>query len=193
MYKAARALLIVSVLEFGYALGVAMLAGWPYSIFAAMGAVIFRRFKKGRYFWAHGTSRWATESDLRKAGMIDGDKGLIIGRLDGTAPPTWQQVIPSLFDPKLGAKAACDQFLRVLSPSKRGRLVRLSKAVHTAIFAPTGAGKAVSLAIPFLQTCDESCVVVDYKGELALATAEHREKAFGHEIRILDPFKVVTQ
>src|SRR4051812_33005980 len=34
---------------------------------------------------------------------------------------------------------------------KKGELVRLPNAVHTAVFAPTGAGKGVSMAIPFLK------------------------------------------
>lgn len=184
---------MVAMVQFGYAIAVAMACGWPWSMFAVAGAAGIRTLRKGRSLWAHGTSRWATERDLRKAGMIDGDKGLMIGRLGDSKPPTWPQVIPPLFSPRLCSKAACDQFLGVLSPSKKGRLVRLSKAVHTAIFAPTGTGKGVSLAIPFLLTSGESCVVVDYKGELTLATAEHREKAFGHKVVILDPFKVVTQ
>ncbi len=36
-------------------------------------------------------------------------------------------------------------------------------------------------------------VVVDFKGENAQLTAEHRAKEFGHEIVILDPFDVVTR
>ena len=69
-------------------------------------------------------------------------------------------------------------------------LVRLPKAVHTAVFAPTGVGKGVSCVIPFLLTSDESAVVVDFKGENFRLTAEHRRKAFGHQIVVLDPFKI---
>ena len=36
-------------------------------------------------------------------------------------------------------------------------------------------------------------MVVDFKGENAKLTAEHRRKKFGHDVVILDPFKVVTQ
>jgi type IV secretion system protein VirD4 len=192
MYKAARAALMISVLEFGYAFGVAALAGWPYSMFAAIGVVIVRRIKKGRFFWAHGTSRFATERDLRKGGMIDGDKGLMIGRLEG-ASPTWQEVTPTLFDARVESKAASTQFLRVLGSRKKGRLVRLSKAVHTAVFAPTGVGKGTALIIPWLLECDESAVVIDFKGENASITAKHRRKRFGHHVELLDPWHVVTK
>lgn len=71
--------------------------------------------------------------------------------------------------------------------------MRLPQAIHTAVFAPTGAGKGVSVAVPFLLTSAESCVVTDFKGELASLTAEHRHKAFGHQIVLLDPYRVVTQ
>jgi type IV secretion system protein VirD4 len=69
----------------------------------------------------------------------------------------------------------------------------MPKAVHTAVFAPTGVGKGVSCVIPFLLTSDESAVVVDFKGENCRLTAEHRRKAFGHQIVVLDPFKLVSQ
>ena len=65
--------------------------------------------------------------------------------------------------------------------------------MHTAVFAPTGVGKGVSCVIPFLLTSSESAVVVDFKGENFQLTAEHRRKAFGHQIVVLDPFKLVTQ
>jgi len=35
-------------------------------------------------------------------------------------------------------------------------------------------------------------VVVDFKGENAKLTAEHRRKQFGHRIVMLDPFGIVT-
>src|SRR5207245_105154 len=38
----------------------------------------------------------------------------------------------------------------------------------------------------------DSVVVVDFKGENARLTAEHRRRVFGHRIVMLDLFKVVT-
>jgi type IV secretion system protein VirD4 len=40
-------------------------------------------------------------------------------------------------------------------------------------------------------TCEESCVVIDFKGENARLTAAHR-RAMGHRVVLLDPFQVVT-
>lgn len=71
-------------------------------------------------------------------------------------------------------------------------LVRLPQAIHTAVFAPTGVGKGVSCVIPFLLTCPESCVVIDFKGENYKLTAEHRKRKFGHRIVVLDPHRMVT-
>ncbi len=75
---------------------------------------------------------------------------------------------------------------------KRNRLLHLPKYVHLSIFAPAGAGKGVSLAIPTLLTyTGGSCVVLDAKGELYRATAEKR-RAMGQKVVVLDPFHVVT-
>jgi type IV secretion system protein VirD4 len=67
-------------------------------------------------------------------------------------------------------------------------IVRLPQAVHTSIFAPTGVGKGVSCIMPFLLTCEESCVVVDFKGELFAETAEFRSRVLGHRIVRLAPY-----
>ena len=69
--------------------------------------------------------------------------------------------------------------------------MRLSRSVHSAVFAPTGVGKGVSCVIPFLLDCPESCVVVDFKGELARATMARRRR-MGHRIVLLDPYRMVT-
>jgi type IV secretion system protein VirD4 len=78
-------------------------------------------------------------------------------------------------------------------PTINPALVRLPNAVHTAVFAPTGVGKGVSCVVPFLLSSPDSAVVVDFKGENARLTAEHRRRVFGHRIVMLDPFKVVTK
>jgi type IV secretory pathway TraG/TraD family ATPase VirD4 len=64
--------------------------------------------------------------------------------------------------------------------------VRLTKAVHVAVIAPTGCGKGTSFVIPHLLTCPDSMVVIDFKGENAKITAKHRREKFGHRTVILD-------
>jgi type IV secretion system protein VirD4 len=192
VFKALRLALIASVLEMGYALALAMLAGWPWSLFAAGGAVVIRRARKGRIFWAHGIARFAQESDLRRHGMIGGNTGLMVGRIESPKPSIFD-VAPALFNRRMNSKDACDWFLRAWSIGNKGQLVRLSKSVHTAIFAPTGAGKGAGIIVPHLLDCPESMVCIDLKGELASITAKHRRKRFGHEIVMLDPYRVVTK
>ncbi|HVS70803.1 MAG TPA: type IV secretory system conjugative DNA transfer family protein [Phycisphaerae bacterium] len=87
----------------------------------------------------------------------------------------------------ISAEEACRRFY-----SKQEPVISLPQAVHTAIFSPTGGGKGVSCVIPFLLTCQDSCVILDVKGENARLTAEHRRKYFGHSIVLLDPFRTVT-
>ena len=108
-----------------------------------------------------GSARWAESDDV--IGMLHASNGLILGRLTETR----RRILPAirgLFNWRIDSLTACLRFL--VAFEKPGlRLVRLN-AVHTAVFANTGAGKGVSLVIPFLQTCTDSCVVVDFKGEL---------------------------
>jgi type IV secretion system protein VirD4 len=155
--------------------------------FAVIAAATFYHIWKNQRVThtAYGTAKWASESDLRRAGMINASSGLILGRIKSRGG--WW----SLFDKRISDKEACEK--AVFARWAKDPLVRLSNAIHTVVYAPTGAGKNVSSITPFLLTCPDSCVVVDFKGELALLTAEYREREFGHTIVILDPFKVVTK
>jgi len=129
--------------------------------------------------------------------MLGATAGLIIGRVTDAAKQPLSRAVPGLFDPKVPSKEACEEFLKAMQlrrkPTTNPALVRLPNAVHTAVFAPTGVGKGVSCVVPFLLSSPESAVVVDFKGENARLTAEHRRRVFGHRIVMLDPFKVVTK
>lgn len=97
----------------------------------------------------------------------------------------------ALFDRKVSAEFACQTYWSK-GRQRKHPLVRLPQAIHTAVFSPSGGGKGTSLVVPFLQTCRESCVVIDFKGENALLTAKLREREFGHRVVLLDPYHVVT-
>jgi type IV secretion system protein VirD4 len=73
----------------------------------------------------------------------------------------------------------------------RSPLLRLPEAIHTAVFSPTGGGKGVSVIIPHLLSNPESMVVIDFKGDLAVATREAR-RWMGHHCVFLDPFRLTT-
>jgi type IV secretion system protein VirD4 len=165
---------------------------WSWVVLALLVVIALRQWRKRRTLTAHGTASFATEDQLRQAGMIDATRGLFLGRLCGPAQVGLKAAYRALLDRKLGARDACRRFFAALRRRREGPLVRLPQAINTAVFAPVGAGKSTGLVIPFLLSCEESCVVIDFKGELALATAEARRR-MGHEIVILDPYGVVTQ
>jgi type IV secretion system protein VirD4 len=193
MYRVCRALFIVATVELLGAVSIGVVAGGPWVWAATMVAVFVHMARRGkRLLWAHGTSRWAREDELRE--MINADQGLILGRLGNAEPRARRKGVLALFNPSLRAKDACARMMSAgWNRKRRSPIVRLSRAVHTLVVAPTGVGKGVSIAVPFLLTCRDSCVVLDLKGELARLTAKHRSSAFGHRIVLLDPFKVVTQ
>ena len=159
-------------------------------LFAALAVIARRRYTR---LTAFGTAIWASSDDCEAAGMLQG-KGMIIGRMPATRHPILSATL-GLFDRRVKSSVACERFITAI---RRGvkppeLLVRLSRAVHTAVFCPTGGGKGTNCIIPFLQTSDESAVVIDFKGEIARLTAEYRRKKFGHRTILLDPLKVVTQ
>lgn len=191
MYTLSRSLLLVGVAAWVY-IGVALLPEFGMLGFAALGvcvlAVLLRR--KGPQLTTLGSARWATETDLRHAGMLHADTGLVLGRV-----PVQHNVfvaVGKLLSPFIGAKAACLEFFAHFQRGSK-YMVRLPQAVHTAVFSPTGGGKGVSCVVPFLLTNPESCVVVDFKGENAKLTAAHRRRKFGHKIVMLDPFRIVSK
>jgi type IV secretion system protein VirD4 len=198
MYKLSRLMLILSVVAGLWSLVIFALlsGGWG---FIGLALVLLTLFAKRGYqaLTAFGTARWAEVADLRAAGMLDAKSGLIVGRVGGDGKPTFRKALWELFSSRVPSKEACEQFLASIRMGRkampRPALVRLSRAVHTAVFAPTGVGKGVSSVVPFLMASDESAVVVDFKGENSQLTAEHRRKAFGHQIVVLDPFKLVSQ
>jgi type IV secretion system protein VirD4 len=197
MFKLTRLVLIVSLFIgfYGLALLAHMEPRWSIVALIVFALVRHTRQRRRLYLTAHGTARVAEQDELRRAGMIGGREGLPLGRL----PVCRYQLLPAiraLFDLKVGSRDACLQFL----PPRRGRArrdgtdwVRLGRsAVHSVVFAPTGAGKGVSCILPFLLDCPDSCVVIDFKGENAKRTADHRRRRFGHTTVILDPFRAVT-
>jgi len=192
VYRLARLLHILTVFILLYDFLVLAAIVWPASgwILALLAVTCFARRKHSR-LTTLGRARFAEERDLRSAGLLDAKSGLILGRYPIGRVRRIRGAVGKLLSRRFTAAEACRE-LRAAFGRNRGALVRLPRAVHTAVFAPTGVGKGVSCVIPFLLTCEESCVVIDIKGELAALTAEARRR-MGHRIVILDPWKVVTQ
>lgn len=72
--------------------------------------------------------------------------------------------------------------------SSPGKPVTDSGESHCLVVAPTGAGKGRSIIMPNLLHWPHTAIVVDVKGEAALATARYR-RSIGQQVTILDPFQ----
>jgi type IV secretion system protein VirD4 len=198
MYLLSRLMLILAL--FAYSLCVVFVAmGMGGLLYIGIVIVVLAYFTRRRagVYTAYGTARWATWGDLRNAGMLGARRGPIIGRVWKDTKPSFRKAQWDLFNFRVSSQEACEQFFDAIRffrpPREQSAVVRLPRAVHTAVFAPTGVGKGVSCVIPFLLTSSESAVVVDFKGDLFENTAEHRRRQFQHKIVVLDPYKLVTQ
>ncbi|MBP3955469.1 type IV secretory system conjugative DNA transfer family protein [Gemmata sp. G18] len=169
-------------------------ARYPAVLFLAVILVGYLGGRRVIQLTSHGTARWANAADLKRAGMLGGH-GLPLGKIEVRRPTFWA-ALKGLFDKRLHAREACVALM--LSCRKLQRLppqsemVRLNNAVHTVVFAPSGAGKGVSLVVPFLLSCLDSLVVIDPKGENAKLTADARRR-MGQRVFIIDPFGLVTK
>ena len=186
MYTFLRRQLIVTVLLAAYVAAAATYL-FPWLGLPLALAVLYGLAHRKHKLYAHGTARWAQPSDIPH--MIGGGDGLIVGHIEGKTS-TWAG-ITALFDRRLPAAAAVRRYLESCRRRAARNLVRLNTAVHTCVFAPTGVGKGVSCVIPHLLTNTLSCVVIDFKGELARTTADARRR-MGHKCVLLDPYRVVT-
>jgi type IV secretion system protein VirD4 len=187
MYYIIRFLLVITVLLVGYVAAL-VIYQVPYAWLAAVGIGGLLLCKRTYRYTAYGTAKWADAADIPH--MLEGS-GLIVGNIEGK--PSMVDGARALFDSRFSPRQACQKFLITCQRKQPKYVVRLTDAVHTAVFAPTGVGKGVSCILPFLKTCPDSCVVVDFKAENCKITAKHRYKKFGHQVVILDPFKQVTQ
>ena len=73
-----------------------------------------------------------------------------------------------------------------------GRLIGRDDDRHFMTIAGSGAGKTTTMLINNLRRYPGGCVVLDPKGELARATALHRQR-MGQRVYVLDPFGEVTR
>jgi type IV secretion system protein VirD4 len=117
-----------------------------------------------------GSARWATFRECERAGVLD-RPGLLVGQI----------VAPSRFE-------ANEPGLLLQTLHRKPVWVGVTNFTHACVFAGAGKGKSTSLIIPYLLTCPDNGVVIDIKGELALATADER-RAMAHQVVILDPYR----
>jgi type IV secretion system protein VirD4 len=110
----------------------------------------------------HGSARWATSRELRKAALLD-PRGVVLCQ---TAAARYS----STMDAASGTR---------WTMKRQGHLVRHDGPEHVFVFAPTRSGKGIGIVIPTLLSWSRSVIVYDIKKELWAATAGWRRR-FSH-------------
>ena len=126
--------------------------------FALLGAVAFPAIGVRRDLTSHGSARWATKAEIKRARLIS-----TVEKLNG---PVYG---------KLGEPRSQEKYLTSVT------------IPHSLIAAPTGAGKGVGIVIPTLLTYPGSIMCLDPKGRNYEDTARHR-KSIGDRIFKFAPY-----
>lgn len=106
----------------------------------------------------YGNAKFANKKDFGKMNLCN-DKGLILGCFI-----------------KKGIKEQKIEYIRAKMP------------LSALVVAPPGTGKTSGIILPNLFTIENSCVVLDIKGELYQKSAGYRQQKFNNEILLFDPF-----
>lgn len=77
---------------------------------------------------------------------------------------------------------------KTLSGKEKRTFIRATQPLSCLVVAPPGTGKTASIALPNLFSIQNSCVVLDIKGELFQKTAGYRQQKFKNEILRFSPF-----
>jgi type IV secretion system protein VirD4 len=124
-----------------------------------LGSLFALRRKPSAPSRAHGSSRWATTAELKKAGLLR-DAGVVLCQTSDAA-----------------FRTTVDRSGKTKTTVQRlGTLVRHDGPEHVFCFAPTRAGKGVGLVIPTLLSWPHSVIVHDIKKENWALTAGWRRK-----------------
>jgi len=147
-------------------------SAWKISIYTSITAIVFYfflefvliRYRKQNIF---GTARWATQKDLKKAGVLQLKGGMVLGQLASAKVfSSYDQVKDSV----------------VLHQTRTAQKIVQSGIYNTNVAAPTRSGKGVSIVIPTCLLYPGSLIVLDFKGENFNITSGHRAK-FGKVYR----------
>jgi type IV secretion system protein VirD4 len=131
----------------------AALAGTVASALAAL------RRKASAPSHAHGSSRWATTAEIKKAGLLK-EGGVVLCQ---TSDAAFRTTLDARGQTKIAA-------------SRVGSLVCHDGAEHVFCFAPTRSGKGVGLVVPTLLSWPHSVLVYDVKKENWALTAGWRKQ-----------------
>jgi type IV secretion system protein VirD4 len=155
-------------------------------------AVVSARRKRTAASTAHGSSRWATTEEIRRAGLLR-DAGVVLCQTDGPAgaptrpppgtacarrsPRTTTSRSYAVYRTTVDSAGETRTTVKAL-----GSLVRHDGPEHVFAFAPTRSGKGVGLVIPTLLTWPHSVLIYDIKKENWALTAGWRPQ-FSHALR----------
>jgi len=114
-----------------------------------------------------GTARWGNKKDLKKAGLLQGKGGMVLGQL-------FDANVYSAYDQKKDSV-----ILHLKKPSQK---IIQSGIYNTLLSAPTRSGKGVSSVMTTLLAYSGSVIVLDFKGESFQYTSGFRKK-FGKVYR----------
>lgn len=121
-------------------------------------AIIWLFMPKTIFTEDYGNAKFASKKDFGKMNLCN-DKGLILGCFI-----------------KKGIKEQKIEYIRAKMP------------LSALVVAPPGTGKTSGIILPNLFTIENSCVVLDIKGELYQKSAGYRQQKFNNEILLFDPF-----
>jgi len=150
-------------------------AVYPMALIAptAIGVIaIMRGGVLGRRADLHGSARWATSRDVRRAGLLP--QRTVVRRLGRYLLRIRSQT------------HSAGIYLARWEGSSRIRFLRDTGPGHVLVFAPTRSGKGAGVVVPTLLTWPHSALVHDLKGENWALTAGWR-KQMGHVCLKFDP------
>jgi type IV secretion system protein VirD4 len=122
-------------------------------------AIIALRRKSSAPSSAHGSSRWATTAEMKKAGLLRG-RGVVLCQ---TSDASFRTTVDRAGNEKIVA-------------GRLGRLICHDGPEHVFCFAPTRSGKGVGLVVPTLLSWPHSVLVYDIKKENWALTAGWRKQ-----------------
>jgi len=147
---------------------------WKVTGYVSISAIVFYflvEFVLMKYITQNifGTARWANKRDLKKAGLLHDEGGMVLGQLaDAEVSAEW--------DPSPKKKSI---ILHLKKPSQK---IVQAGIYNTLLSAPTRSGKGVSSVMTTALCYKGSIIILDFKGESFEYTSGFRKK-FGKVYR----------
>ncbi|APZ94549.1 type IV secretory system conjugative DNA transfer family protein [Fuerstiella marisgermanici] len=139
----------------------------------------------------HGTARFATLNDMLRGGCLFQHVGTFLGSAVSYTPFSWWFRVRALLSFPVKQSAMALEIASSGSKKPRPLLVRVpDQFPHTAVFGATGSGKSTCFGMQTLSRCGDSMVCLDPKGEQARIFARLRERKFGQQVILIDPFNI---